>query len=131
MRNGEGGLQDRTKALALAVIDLAEHLPRGVTADVIRRQLIRAGTSVGANYRAACHCRSRREFIAKLGIVEEEADETMFWLEVIVERGLILSDRCRSLREEAREIVAMTVSSIRTARRPRTTISHFALRTSH
>jgi len=71
-------VKDRTKAFGLAVVALVEELPRGRSANSIGNQLLRAGTSVGANYRAACHARSRREFIAKLGIVEEEADESQF-----------------------------------------------------
>src|SRR6266436_1223338 len=73
-------LKDRTREFALAVVQLVEEMPHGRTADVIARQLLRAGTSVGANYRAACRARSRREFVAKLGIVEEETDEAQFWL---------------------------------------------------
>ena len=82
----------RTKAFALAVIGIVEQLPHGRTADVLGKQLLRAGTSVGANYRAACRARSRREFIAKMGIVEEEADESQFWLELMIERGMF--DTC-------------------------------------
>src|SRR3989449_2619107 len=76
-------LKDRTRAFALAIVCLVEELPRSRTADVIGTQLLRAGTSVGANYRAACRARSRKEFIAKMGIVEEEADESQFWLELL------------------------------------------------
>ncbi|HEX4628531.1 MAG TPA: four helix bundle protein, partial [Gemmatimonadales bacterium] len=81
-------LKDRTRAFALAIIRLVENRPRGRTADVIGKQLLRAGTSVGANYRAAGRARSRKEFLATLGIVEAEADEAEFWLDVVVERGL-------------------------------------------
>ena len=107
----------RTKQFALAVVALVEDLPAGRTADVIGKQLLRSGTSVGANYRAACRARSRREFIAKMGIVEEEADEAQFWLDLLIARGAIDTDRAVTLREEASQIVAITVSSIRTARR--------------
>jgi len=107
----------RTKKFALAVVALVEDLPAGRTADVIGKQLLRSGTSVGANYRAACRARSRREFIAKMGIVEEEADEAQFWLDLLIARGAIDTDRAVTLREEASQIVAITVSSIRTARR--------------
>src|SRR5213079_874160 len=86
-------LKDRTRAFALAVVQLVEEMPHGRTADVIARQLLRAGTSVGANYRAACRARSRREFIAKLGIVEEETDEAQFWLDLLIARGATDTDR--------------------------------------
>ena len=110
-------LMARTKTFALAIVRLVEDLPRGRTADVLGRQLLRAGTSVGANYRAACRARSRKEFIAKMGIVEEEADESQFWLELLIERGVLATSRAASLRREAGQLVAITVSSIRTARR--------------
>ena len=124
-------LRSLTKEFALKVIRLVEELPRSRTGMVVGTQLLRAGTSVGANYRAACHARSRREFIAKMGIVEEEADESEFWLELVTECGLL--DQCRVLpvKDEARQIVAMTVSSIRTARRTPRSTPHFAPRTSH
>ena len=124
-------LRDRTRAFALAIIRLVEDLPRGRSADVIGRQVLRAGTSVGANYRAACRARSRKEFVAKLGIVEEEADETQFWLDLVVERGLGDAETALSLREEARQLVAIAVSSIRTARRTPPSIPHSALRIPH
>ena len=124
-------LKERTKMFALAVVDLVEHLPNGRTADVIGKQLLRAGTSVGANYRSACRARSRKEFIAKMGIVEEEADETQFWLDLVVERGLGDAERVSPLREEARQLVAITVSSIRTARRTSIAIPHSAFRIPH
>jgi len=98
-------LKERTKAFALAVIRLVEDMPRGRTADVIGGQLLRAGTSVGANYRAACRARSRKEFVAKMGIVEEEADEAQFWLDLVEERRLGQAERVSSLREEARQLV--------------------------
>jgi len=94
-------------------------------------QLLRAGTSVGANYRAACRARSRREFIAKMGIVEEEADESQFWLELLAKRGVLDAARLCSLQREANEILAMTVSSIRTARRTPRSTPHSAFRTPH
>src|SRR5438105_15910008 len=125
MRNAESqgevvpqfNLKDRTKAFALAVVELVEDLPRGRGADAIGNQLLRSGTSVGANYRAACRSRSRREFLAKLGIVEEEADETQFWLDLVIARGLADTDGAMKLRDEARQLVAIVVASIRTARR--------------
>ena len=83
-------LKDRTKQFALRVIRLCEALPKGRTADVIGGQLLRCGTSVGANYRAACRARSPAEFIAKMGIVEEECDESLFWMELMIEAGRAL-----------------------------------------
>jgi four helix bundle protein len=116
---------------AAAVVDLVESLPRGRAADVIGTQLLRAGTSVGANYRAACRARSRREFIAKMGIVEEEADECQFWLDLLLARGLGDADRISSLCNGANTIVAMVIASIRTARRTPRATPHSALRTPH
>ncbi len=84
MRNaGNWDLKKRTKAFALRVIALVESLPRSRTANVIGNQLLRSGTSVGANYRSACRGRSTAEFISKMGIVEEEADESLFWMELL------------------------------------------------
>jgi four helix bundle protein len=120
-----------TRAFVSAVVEAVEQLPRGRTADVIGLQLLRAGTSVGANYRAACRARSRKEFIAKMGIVEEEADEAEFWLGLLVERGLMDAERASLLRQEAEQILAMTVSSIRTARQAHHSTPHSALRTPH
>lgn len=110
-------LKVRTKIFALRVIRLVESLPRGRTADVIGKQLLRSGTSVGANYRAACRARSPAEFIAKMGIVEEEADECAYWMELLTEAKLVAPDRLAELSAEANELVAITVASIRTARR--------------
>ncbi len=109
-------LKQRTKEFALATVRLVERLPRGRAADVIGRQLLRSGTSVAANYRSARRARSRREFIAKMGIVEEETDESSFWLDLLVEAGLVPPGKVTGLRNEASELVAITVSSIRTAR---------------
>ena len=110
----EQQFKDRTKKLALRVIRLVEALPRGRTEDVIGRQLLRSATSVGANYRAACRARSTADMIAKLGIVEEEADETLYWLEMLIEAELMPADRLEYLLIEADEITAMTVASIKT-----------------
>jgi len=96
---------------------LVERLPKGRTADILGRQLLGAGTSVGANYRAACRARSSPDFISKMGIVEEEADESMYWMELLIDSGLIQKEAVSRLLDEANQILAMTVSSIRTARR--------------
>src|SRR6058998_934292 len=109
-------LQRRMRTLAVSTIQLTGELPRTRAADVIGRQLVRSATSVGANYRSACRARSRREFIAKMGIVEEEADETSFWLELLDECRLAPASRLVPLSRETGELLAITVASIRTAR---------------
>jgi four helix bundle protein len=106
----------RTKKLALSVIELARGLPRDEAGRVIGRQLLRVGTSVGANQRAARRARSRADMIAKLKIVEEEADESMYWLELLVESDTLSAEEAGPLHKEASEIIAMTVASIRTLR---------------
>ena len=113
----ESYLKERTKRFALEIIKLVESLPRGRAADVIARQLVDAGTSVGANYRAACRARSQADFVSKMGIVEEETDETIYWIELLVKAGLVNENDVSDLLEEANQILAMTVSSIKTARR--------------
>jgi four helix bundle protein len=110
-------LKGRTKVFALRVIRLVEALPKTRTADVIGRQLLRAATSVGANYRAACRARTQVEFAAKIGIVEEEADECAYWLELIVESGLLPAAKVQELLAEANELIAIFVASARTAKR--------------
>jgi four helix bundle protein len=105
------------RAFALQVIRLVNELPPGRTADVIGRQLLRCGTSVGANYRSACRAKSPADFIAKMGIVEEEADESQYWLELLVDAGLIPRQQALGLHREAGEFVAIAVASIRTARK--------------
>ena len=110
-------LKQRTKEFALRVIRLVESLPKGRTADVIGRQLLRSGTSVGANYRAACRAKSPADFISKMGTVEEETDESLFWMELLIEAGIVESGKLESLMKEADEILAITVSSIKTARK--------------
>jgi four helix bundle protein len=110
-------LKNRTKRFALRVLKLAAALPRSVEGNAIRGQLVRAGTSVGANYRAACRGRSRAEFAAKIGVVEEEADESAFWLELIIESAFLEKSRVRPLLDEANEIVRIMASSRITASR--------------
>lgn len=113
---GQKDLRQRTKQFALRIIRLVEALPKGRTADVIGRQLLRCGASVGANYRAACRARSNTDFISKMGIVEEEADESLYWMELLIEAEIVKSVELESLMKEANEILAMTVASIKTAR---------------
>ena len=117
-RNAEQStdLKQRTKTFALDVIRLVRDLPRSWSAAVIGKQLLRSGTSVAANYRSARRARSRRDFIAKMSIVEEEADESQFWLELLVESHLLGEGRVSPLRNEAGQLVAIAVSSITTAR---------------
>lgn len=129
MRNVELGMRNkisdkrradlkwRTKMFAIEVVHLVESLPRTVTAATLGKQLLRAGTSVGANYRAACRARSTADFIAKMGIVEEEADESIYWMELLFEAGILPQEKIDPLRDEAGELLAITVSSIRTARK--------------
>ena len=121
-------LRERTKAFALGVIRLVQDLPRVRAGDVIGHQLLRAGTSVAANYRSARRARSRREFLAKMGVVEEEADESSFWLELLVEAQLVTSERVVELRHEAGQLVAITVASIHTAREGRGPVPRSAFR---
>ena len=109
-------LKHRTKVFALRIIKLVESLPPSRVADVIGRQLVRCGTSVGANYRAACCAMSQTDFIAKLGIVEEEADESVFWMELLTETGIIRKGQIENLIDEANQLVSIFVSSIKTAR---------------
>jgi len=113
---GQKDLKERTKIFALRVIKLVDALPKGRTAGVIGNQLLRSGTSVAANYRAACRAKSRADFISKMGTVEEEADESLFWMELLVETQLVDEQRLQALMNEADEIIAITVSSIKTAR---------------
>jgi len=115
MRNED--LKQRTKKFALEIIRLVENLPKNRIADILGRQILRSGTSVGANYRASCRARSRADFISKMGIVEEEADESLYWLELLLEAKLVRQDQIQHLVAEGNEITAMVIASIRTARR--------------
>ena len=112
----EQAFKQRTKKLALRVIELVEALPKTKTTEVIGRQLLRCATSVGANYRAACRGKSTADVLAKLAIVEEEADETAYWLELLVESGTVEEGRIAELLKESNEITAMIVASIKTLR---------------
>jgi len=109
-------LKDRTKRFALLVIRLSQTLPRSQAGTVITRQLLRSSTSVGANYRAVCRARSNADFVSKLGIVLEEADETLFWLELLVDSGVAQAYKTAPLLKEANELVAIFVASLRTAK---------------
>lgn len=110
-------LKARTKALALRVIKLAGAVPRTSAGQIISRQILRAATSVGANYRAACRAQSHSTFVAKLAIVVEEADERLYWIELLAESGLIEIDRLKPLMKETEEILAIVTASRKTARK--------------
>jgi len=104
-------LKKRTKQFALRILKLVEALPNSLQGRTIAAQLVRAGTSVGANYRAACRGRSRAEFIAKIGIVEEEADESAFWLELIIDGAFLNENQVKPLLSEANELTKIMASS--------------------
>ena len=106
----------RTKKLAIAIIKQVDKLPRSLATDVIARQLVRSGTSIGANYRAACRAKSTPDMINKLKIVEEESDETEYWFELLTEAGLISKSQIADIYKETDEILAMTIASIKTLR---------------
>ena len=107
----------RTMNFGLRVIRLVNSLPKQRVAQVLGNQLLRAGTSVGANYRAAIRGKSRADFIAKMGIVEEECDEALYWMEMLIESGIVKPDLLKDLKDEGNQILAVVVASIRTARR--------------
>src|SRR3954465_4215403 len=109
-------LKQRTKEFAIRIFKMADSLPRSMGAQVAGRQVLRSGSSVAANYRAACRARSRAEFVAKLGIVEEEADETLFWLEMLVATGTVPEPRLKDLIDEAHQLTAIFVASRKTTK---------------
>jgi four helix bundle protein len=109
-------LKLRTKKFALRIIKVFQALPRSEDARTLGKQLLRSGTSVAANYRAVCRSRSKAEFVARMGIVVEEIDETVFWLEILVESGIVTSTRLGNLQREANELCAIFVSSQPTAK---------------
>ncbi len=115
MENSADELRRRTKQFALRVIKLSRSLPSSPDAWVIGKQLLRFGTSIGANYRAACRARSHAEFVAKLCIVVEEADETAYWLELIEESDLVPQKKLHLIKEECEELVAIFAAARKTA----------------
>lgn len=115
MKKGED-LKLRTKQYALRIIKLTRALPNNQESLVIGKQLLRSGTSVGANYRAVCRARSVAEFVAKLGVVIEEADESAFWLEIIIAAGLLKQNLVQPLLDETDEIISIMVTSSKTAK---------------
>jgi four helix bundle protein len=108
-------MKRRTKQYGLRIIRAVESLPSSFVARHVGGQLLRAGTSVGANYRAACRGRTQPEFIAKLGIVEEECDESLYWMEVLIDAGIMTKARLEALMAEGNEILSIVVASINTA----------------
>ena len=109
-------MKERTKAFALRVIKLVNSLPNNLAANTIGKQLLRSGTSVGANYRSACRAKSNADFISKLGIVEEEADESIYWMELLSDSKIIRHQLLSGLIDEADQIVAIVVKSIKTSK---------------
>ena len=118
-------LKKRTKAFALRILKLVDALPKTRAGRALSSQIVRSGTSVAANYRAACRAKSTADFIAKMSIVEEEADETLFWLELLDESKLVPAAKLTAIKQEANELIAITVASIKTARRNRRANSAF------
>jgi len=112
----EREFKERTREFGLRVVRLVTSLPKGRVEDVLGKQLLRSATSVGANYRSACRARSRADMLSKLAIVEEEADESVYWLELLVDANVVTAKKVEALRVEGGEIVAMTVASIKTLR---------------
>ena len=116
MQNGKADLVDRTKLYARRIIRLVSCLPKSVVAQVLGKQVLRSGTSVGANYREASRARSKAEFIAKMGDCLKELDETMYWLELLVEADIVSHDNMTALIDETRQITAIFVSIINKAK---------------
>ena len=112
-------MKRRTKAFALRVIRLVENLPETRTSQILGRQLLRSGTSVGSNYRAACRGKSTADFLSKLSIVEEETDESIYWLELLVESNQLRKNLVEDLKNEAEQILSIVVASIKTIKTKR------------
>jgi four helix bundle protein len=109
-------LRERTKKFAIRIVRLFQALPKSTEAQVMGKQLLRCGTSVAANYRAVCRARSRAEFIARMGIVAEEADESVLWLELLEETGILRHEQLEDILKEAKELVAIFSTSLKTAK---------------
>ena len=109
-------LKERTKQFAIRIVAVSRSLPRSREADVVAKQLLRSGTAVAANYRAVCRARSKAEFISKMSIVVEEADEAVFWLELVGDTRLAPAAKLALLLKEANELVAICAASLRTAK---------------
>ncbi len=126
----ERDLKTRTKAFALRILKLVDALPKTTAGRALASQIVRSGTSVAANYRSACRAKSTADFVAKMSIVEEEADETLFWLELLEESELVTATKLTAIKQEANELIAITVASIKTARRNRGSNSALRIPTS-
>ena len=113
------GLRDRTKQFALRIVKLYSKLPKSNEAQVIGKQVLRSGTSVASNFREASRARTDAEFISKLGVVEQELDETMLWFELLVESGIVKPELLSPLHAEAEELIKITITSIKTTKRRR------------
>ena len=109
-------LKRRTKSFAIRIVHLFRSLPYSPDAQTLGKQLLRSGTSVAANYRAVCRARSKAEFVSKMGVVVEEADESVFWLELLSETGVVRPERTQDLLKEANELVAIFGASLRTSK---------------
>lgn len=109
-------LRERTKKFAIRIVRLFQSLPKSAEAQVMGKQLLRCGTSVAANYRAVCRARSKVEFIARMGVVAEEADESVLWLELLEETGILRHERLEDILKEAKELVAIFSTSLKTAK---------------
>ncbi|HEY2497573.1 MAG TPA: four helix bundle protein [Candidatus Angelobacter sp.] len=112
-------LRERTKKFAIRIIHLFQALPRSTEAQILGKQVLRCGTSVAANYRAACRARSKAEFISRMGSVAEEADESVLWLELLEETNILSSERLQDIMKEASELAAIFSSSLKTAKQNR------------
>ncbi|MCX5867483.1 MAG: four helix bundle protein [Proteobacteria bacterium] len=110
-------LKKRTKKYAIEIIKLVQSLPKDMVAEVIGKQLLRSGTSVGANYRSACRARSKADFISKMKIVEEEADESLYWLELLEEAEIFKNESLAKIMKETTELLSIAVASVQTARK--------------
>jgi len=109
-------IKDRTKGFAIRVLKMVSAIPKDYSSQILSHQIIRSATSVGANYRAACRSKSRRDFVNKMKIVEEELDETSYWLELIEESNIFPKDRISPLIKENNELLSIIVKSIQTAK---------------
>ena len=123
----EPDLKKRTKAFALRILKLVDAMPKTTAGRALASQIVRSGTPVAANYRAACRAKSPADFIAKMGIVEEEADEPLFWLELLEVSELVTAAKLPAITQEANEFIAITVASIKTAQRNRAPESAFRI----
>jgi four helix bundle protein len=115
--NQAAELRDRTRAFAVGIIEMEDRLPRRLSIEILAKQLVRCATSVGANYRAACRARSHSEFVSKMQIVQEEADETQYWLDLLFQTHVLNEKEFQPLEKEAYELTAIFTSSAATARK--------------